>query len=172
MRELKTIECGGFLFVFVVTDFFFIFCFLRIVEKSMTATNAKAMSVVQIKKCIEKHEKLNRSSAKGEKYINLGKIKNTNLCPVSVDEPILLNPNSYENLVQILDSLKENLAIGREREWTVVGCDGPPYCLASRVIDNDKNKYDWVTMQPGLGHLNMNQLKGFFKVIAMCSLFS
>ena len=60
----------------------------------------------------------------------------------------------------------------REREWTVVGCDGPPYCLASRVIDNDKNKYDWVTMQPGLGHLNMNQLKGFFKVIAMCSLFS
>ena len=82
----------------------------------MTATNAKAMSVVQIKKCIEKHEKLNRSSAKGEKYINLGEKKNTNLCPVSVGEPILLNPNSYENLVQILDSLKENLAIGRERE--------------------------------------------------------
>ena len=102
----------------------------------------------------------------------MGEKKNTNLCPVSVGEPILLNPNSYENLVQILDSLKENLAIGREREWTVVGCDGPPYCLASRVISNDKNKYDWVTMQPGLGHLNMNQLKGFFKVIAMCSLFS
>ena len=38
------------------------------------------------------------------------------------------------------------------------------YCLASRIVEQNKKLYDWVTLVPGLGHLNMNQLKGFFKV--------
>lgn len=83
---------------------------------------------------------------------------------MKVGEPILFNPNSYENLELILKQLKENLAIGRGREWTFVGCDGPPYCLANRLIDRNPKAYDWLAMQPGLGHLNMNQMKGFFKV--------
>ena len=44
-----------------------------------------------------------------------------------------------------------------------VGCDGPPYCLPNRLIEEEKIMYDWVAMLPGLEHLNMNQMKSFFK---------
>ena len=70
----------------------------------------------------------------------------------------------------ILHDLKENVEIGKAREWSYVGCDGPPYCLASRLIEEDKTVYDWVVMLPGLGHLNMNQMKSFFKVCYLQSI--
>lgn len=79
-------------------------------------------------------------------------------------EPILLNPNSYDNIKEILESLKVNLGIGKGKQWCYVGCDGPPYCLASRLIAKNPEYYHWVTLVPGLGHLNMNQLKCLFKV--------
>ncbi len=109
-------------------------------------------------------EKKQQTTSSGRKYIQLGEKSNINLRPSSVGEPILLNPNSYENLERILEKLKHNLGIESDRQWTAVGCDGPPYCLASRLIERQPKKFDWITMQPGLGHLNMNQLKGFFKV--------
>ena len=78
---------------------------------------------------------------------------------------MLLNPNSYENLVRIISSLKVNLEIGRSCQWTVVGCDGPPYCLASRIIEHDPTNYDWISLISGIGHLNMNQVKIFFEKV-------
>lgn len=110
----------------------------------------------------EKIEKKPQTTSKDEKYIDLGESKEINIKPTCVGE-VPVNPNSYENVKVILDSLKQNLQIGSEREWTILGCDGPPYCLASRLIESDSD-YDWLTMTPGLGHLNMNQMKGFFKV--------
>ena len=40
----------------------------------------------------------------------------------------------------------------------------PPYTLMRRlIVDNQKN-YKWLGIVSGLGHLNMNQIKTFFKV--------
>ena len=79
-------------------------------------------------------------------------------------ETIFLNPNSYENITSVIDTLKISLQIGVKREWSFIGCDGPPYVIASRLIDEDKSKYDWVAMSNGLGHLYMNQMKTFFNI--------
>lgn len=51
------------------------------------------------------------------------------------------------------------------REWRYIGCDGPPYFLTSRLIENKPQKYNWVRLLIGLGHLNINQIKGYFKVM-------
>ncbi|XP_057303732.1 uncharacterized protein LOC130641092 [Hydractinia symbiolongicarpus] len=37
--------------------------------------------------------------------------------------------------------------------------------MTSRLIEADKDEFDWITLLPGLGHLNMNQVKGYFKVL-------
>ncbi|XP_057295330.1 uncharacterized protein LOC130623821 [Hydractinia symbiolongicarpus] len=37
--------------------------------------------------------------------------------------------------------------------------------MTSRLIEADKYEFDWITLLPGLGHLNMNQVKGYFKVL-------
>ena len=87
-----------------------------------------------------------------------------NVKQISMAEPIFVNPNSYENIKVILDTLKDSLHIGIEREWSFVGCDGPPYVIASRVIDSDPERYKWVAMSNGLGHLYMNQMKTLFSV--------
>ena len=79
-------------------------------------------------------------------------------------EPIFLNPNSYDNIKLILDQLKVTLDIGGKREWSYVGCDGPRYVIASRLIESDVGKYDWVAMSSGLGHLYMNQQKTLFNI--------
>ena len=83
---------------------------------------------------------------------------------ISMAEPIFLNPNSYDNIKLILDQLKVILDIGGKREWSYVGCDGPLYVIASRLIESEIGKYDWVAMSSGLGHLYMNQQKTLFNI--------
>ena len=56
-------------------------------------------------------------------------------------EPILLNSNNYENINKILSELKTNLKIEDEREWTLLGCDGPLFCITSRLIERNSDKY-------------------------------
>ena len=68
-------------------------------------------------------------------------------------EPIFLNPNSYENITSTIDTLKISLQIDIKRKWSFIGNDGPLYVIASRLIDEDKSKSDWVAMANGLGHL-------------------
>ena len=80
-------------------------------------------------------------------------------------EPILVNPNSFKNLETILDQLHENIIENSEREWLFVGADGPPYCLMRRVLKQNPGQYDWVSLVSGGGHLNMNLLKTYFKVL-------
>ena len=56
---------------------------------------------------------------------------------ISMAEPIFVNPNSYDNITVIMNKLKEALSIGNERQWSFIGCDGPPYVIANRLIDLD-----------------------------------
>ena len=91
--------------------------------------------------------------------VDIGQVLNMNKLEAVVGEPVLANTNSYASLKQIMSELKENHNIGFGREWTFLGCDGPPYCLANRIIDENPGEYDWVCLVPGLGHLHMNQQK-------------
>ena len=54
------------------------------------------------------------------------------------------------------------LGIGEKREWSHVGCDGPPYVITSRLVG--EGNYEWVAMSNGLGHLYMNQQKMLFNI--------
>ena len=63
-----------------------------------------------------------------------------------------------------MDQLKITLDIGGKREWSYVGCDGPPYVIASRLTESEVGKYDWVAMSSGLGHLYMTQQKTLFNI--------
>ena len=109
--------------------------------------------------------KENQTSSTDDKYIYIysGNKIGKNLKPQVTGEPILLNPNCYQNIDSILQSFKYILRIGEEREWALLGCDGPPYCLSRRIIERNPFKYDWVSIVSGLGHLNMSQLKTFFQ---------
>ena len=67
----------------------------------------------------------------------------------------------------ILDSLKPVL-IGSNndnRQWVFIGADGPPYTLLRRIIKEEPDTHDWVILVSGNGHLGMNELKTFFRVI-------
>ena len=57
-------------------------------------------------------------------YIYIGDGTGKNLNPQVTGEPILLNPNSYQNIDSILQSFKSILRIGEEREWAVLGFKG------------------------------------------------
>ena len=91
-----------------------------------------------------------------------------NKANLKMGEPVMVNPNSYTNIEIILDELKNQLI--NERKWVILGCDGPPYNLASRIIENAESKYEWVTLTSGLGHLHMNQIKCLFKILDNISL--
>lgn len=54
-------------------------------------------------KIIKDRKTSNFTTTKGEKYFNLGEDKNINLPKCQVGEPILLNPNSYENIEVFFD---------------------------------------------------------------------
>ena len=97
------------------------------------------------------------------KEFNFGKNATVNTSSLKMGEPVMVNPNSYVNLEIILEQLKCNL-IG-DRKWTILGSDGPPYNLASRIIENNPEKYYWLIMASGMGHLHMNQIKSLFKVL-------
>ena len=63
------------------------------------------------------------------KYFSIGEILNHNPSNITLNEPIMVNPNSLKNMKVILDSLKPVL-IGSNndnRQWVFIGADGPPY---------------------------------------------
>ena len=97
------------------------------------------------------------------KYFSIGDVLNMNSTDLSLNEPIMENPNSVERLRYILDTLKPRL-INEDRKWVFIGADGPPYAIMRRILEEDPEKYNWVALVSGRGHLGMNQLKTFFKV--------
>ncbi|XP_076087738.1 uncharacterized protein LOC143058159 [Mytilus galloprovincialis] len=58
---------------------------------------------------------------------------------VTMGEPCFENQCSYEAVIKVFDHIINvaNVKDGNEsRKWTMVGCDGLPYTLGSRIIDN------------------------------------
>ena len=44
--------------------------------------------------------------------------------------------------------------------------DAPPYCLTSRLIEREPEKYNYVSLLSGLGHEHKNQLKTLFQIMS------
>ena len=59
---------------------------------------------------------------------------------MDVGEPCMVNPSSYEALLEVMDHVKKTCSFGsnKERKWTVLASDGVPYVLASEIQDNLK----------------------------------
>ena len=73
------------------------------------------------------------------KYLSIGESIQSNAKSLKMKEPILLNPNSYDNIKEILESLKVNLGIGKGKQWCYVVMDPllpckPLGCKKSRVL--------------------------------------
>ena len=100
-----------------------------------------------------------------KKSFNVGQIPLINPQKHVMGEPVMVNPNSFQRVKQILDEHKTKHDIGKEREWIILGCDGPPFRMANVIVQKETEKCDWVYLVPGLGHLHMNQLKTIFKIL-------
>lgn len=78
---------------------------------------------------------------------------------IVVGNPISKNPCSYDAVKDVLLQIKNDVGISNHRSWSIVGCDGLPYVIASRVIKETADLQD-ILLQPGLGHWEMNMAKG------------
>lgn len=107
----------------------------------------------------------------GEMWADLEKIdigqKSSEVRPsIRMAESILKNPNSYQNVKVILNEIKKvACSESSSREWTFLGCDGPPYCLSERLAEEEPEMLDFAHFIPGLGHLHMNMMKTLFKIL-------
>uniref|UniRef100_A0A8W8JB52 Uncharacterized protein n=1 Tax=Magallana gigas TaxID=29159 RepID=A0A8W8JB52_MAGGI len=77
---------------------------------------------------------------------------------IVVGNPISKNPCSYDAVKDVLLQIKNDVGISNHRSWPIVGCDGLPYVIASRVIKETADLQD-ILLQPGLGHWEMNMAK-------------
>lgn len=74
------------------------------------------------------------------KSFDIGQKGTFNKKKISVGEPIKKNPNSYDSIKIIFEEYKDIHLIAVEREWVALGCDGPPYCIGSRIIKKKTGK--------------------------------
>jgi hypothetical protein len=51
---------------------------------------------------------------------------------VKVLNPIFVNPCSYQAVVEVLDTVVRC----NNKRWVVIGCDGLPFKLCSKIIEN------------------------------------
>ncbi|XP_062568018.1 uncharacterized protein LOC134230270 [Saccostrea cucullata] len=82
---------------------------------------------------------------------------------IVMGNPVTTNPCSYDAVKEVLTNIKDSTT-GGCRRWTVIGCDGLPYLIASRVIREHSDLQD-ILLQPGLGHFEMNMTKAIIKLI-------
>ena len=86
----------------------------------------------------------------------------------SLGDPIFVNPCSYNSLDEVFRHLQEQLTRADEnddgRAWTTLGCDGLPYVLGSRLIEDD-NTLQNLLLLPGLGHFELNMTRAVFKLL-------
>ena len=116
-------------------------------------------------------------------------------CSVKLGEVVDALPNSHASCRTILEHLHVISGVGCDRKWVSVGCDGQPYDLIRKLLDNallcdvcssdlspeevdahtrekhagepchPKKLYDWVLLRPGLGHIEMNAVKVIFRLL-------
>ena len=55
-------------------------------------------------------------------------------------EPCMINPSSYESLLEIMDNFRKTCSVAsdKEQKWTVLASDSVPYVLAFEIQDDLK----------------------------------
>ena len=71
---------------------------------------------------------------------------------MKMTEPVMLNPNSYTNVENILLNLKKSADVSKSRVWVFWGCDGPPCYLAEIIANYNPTKFSFGSSVSGLGH--------------------
>ncbi len=89
-------------------------------------------------------------------------IQTSDMDCVTMGEPIMLNPNSYTRVKQVLDVIRANKY--SEHTWSMVGCDGVSYVLSHRLRDDCPDLHD-ALLWPGQGHLEINFVKLLLKLL-------
>ena len=104
------------------------------------------------------------------KFLDIGQAANPNPAKIETAESIMLNPNSLENVEAIITEIKKNAKVrddrGEEKEgrsWLFIGADGQPASYMRRIKQREPEKYKWLLILSGKGHLKMNMVKGLFK---------
>ncbi|KAK3086082.1 hypothetical protein FSP39_013206 [Pinctada imbricata] len=85
--------------------------------------------------------------------------------PMTLIDPVFVNPSSKAALRHVLDKIGEDAGIvsyGKgQRIWVFVVCDGSPMTLIWRLILEEPERYAWVVPITGLGHEEMNMVRAF-----------
>lgn len=91
----------------------------------------------QVRGSFEKSEHLLKE-ATYEKGIEYDRVPNiTSSCGILDMQNLMMNPNSYANVAKVLSSILEmSLASDPSRKRISVYCDGQPYNIASKLLDN------------------------------------
>ncbi|ELU16127.1 hypothetical protein CAPTEDRAFT_213059, partial [Capitella teleta] len=111
----------------------------------------------------------------------------------SIGKPLFIKPCSREAVAEVFRDIGRQAGLvrfGGSREWLVIVCDGLPFVLGIQVIhhtficticderlfgtdslhrhehsSNCSLEFDWVWLQPGPGHIEMNMLRSFVKMM-------
>ena len=80
-------------------------------------------------------------------------------------DPIFCNPCSYNSVDGVFrELLSRSLSPDGGRKWTAIGCDGLPYVLGARLIEDDPTLQN-ILLMPGLGHYEINMVRCVFKIL-------
>ncbi|XP_062613499.1 uncharacterized protein LOC134275243 [Saccostrea cucullata] len=82
---------------------------------------------------------------------------------IIMGNPVAKNPCSYEAVKEVLAAIKAETT-GETRKWTIVGCDGLPYLIGNKVIEQEQDLQD-ILLVPGLGHFEINMTKAIIKLV-------
>lgn len=74
-------------------------------------------------------------------------------------EPLMLNPNNYTNVGNILINLKETTDTGKSLQWIFLGYYKQYYWLAERVANDNPTKFSFASSGPELHHQNPCECK-------------
>ncbi|XP_060579799.1 uncharacterized protein LOC132712676 [Ruditapes philippinarum] len=76
------------------------------------------------------------------------------------------NPCSYESVKRVIKEIRKTSGVTEDnlKTWCIMGCDGLPYTLGSRLIEKNKDMQN-ILLIPGHGHIEMNVVKAAFKLL-------
>lgn len=84
------------------------------------------------------------------KKFDIGQKPMKNIKQQKKGQSIMVNPNSFKNVKEILHEYKILHGKGNDRHWIVLGCNGSPFRNANIVIQKEPEKCDWLYLVPRL----------------------
>jgi hypothetical protein len=103
-------------------------------------------------------ERVSSKAAAAEQAVPADDGSKVNVYEFTMGRPVPVNPNSYATIKTCLASIKTTTGSGPKR-FAILVCDGAPYIMISKLLEDSPAEYDWVVLVPGLLHEEMNMVK-------------